>query len=150
MPFALVPSAGRNTQSYHVVSSQHGTSCIPIRPMKDFCHSSPEKSVTLRCQGRPNFVAATTTLTSFETNGRGLLCLGQLYDPTLIATDLHAHTASPTRASTTLKTDVGVVGLVTVNPRATHPTEKCVAKKGHNHSSRENHASFWRTQVSTQ
>ena len=145
MPIALVPSAGRNTQSYHVVSSQHGTSCIPNRPMNDFCHSSPEKSVTLRCQGRPNFVAATTTVTSLETNGRGLLCLGQLYDPTLIA-----NIASHTRASTTLKTDVGVVSSVTVNPRATHPTEKRTAKKGHNHSSRENHASFWRTQVSTQ
>ena len=96
----------------------------------------PETSVTLRCQG---FVAATTTLTSFETNGRGLLCLGQLCDPTLIATKSHAPTASH-----------GEVGSVTVNPRAMHTTKECNAKKGHNHSIQENHASLGRTHLSIQ
>ena len=95
-----------------------------------------------------NFAAATTTMTSFETNGRTQVCLGQLYDPTLIAT--HAHIASHTQASTTLNTDVGVVGSVTVNPRATHTTEKCIAKRRHDHSSQESYAPEWRTQLSIQ
>ena len=145
VPTTLVPSAGRNTQSYHFVGSQRGANNKPDRPMKDFL-TSPESSVALRCQGRPNVVSATTVLTLFETNGRGQMCLGQLYDPTLVATDLRAHIVS----HTTLKTDVGVVGSVTVNPRATRTVKKCNAKKGHDHSCQENHAPVWRTQLSIQ
>ena len=74
------------------------------------------------------------SLTSFERNGRGLLCLGKPYDPTLVATKSHASIASHTRTATTLKTDAGVVGSVTVDPRATQATGKM-----HGREERRNH-----------
>ena len=63
-------------------------------------------------QGRPDFVAATTT-TKFETNGCSRQCLRQQNDLTFVITSLRASIASHSRAATTLKTDAGVVGSVT-------------------------------------
>ena len=99
--------------------------------MKDFL-TSPESSGALRCQGRPNVVSATSVLTSFETNGRGQMCLGQLCDPTLVATDLHGphSVAHPVPASTTLKTDVGVVGLGHGQPACDAYRQKKQCKEG--------------------
>ena len=90
--------------------------------------SYPSNVGETRCvyeQERLDFVAATTT-TKFETNGYSHQCLGQLYDQTLVATSTHASTASHTRTTTTLKCDTRKVGSVTVSPRATHATEKCI------------------------
>ena len=82
-------------------------------------------------------------------------CLGQLHDPTLNATHSLAH---PSLYHPLNRRGGGGLGhgqptcdayhRITVNPRATCTTEKCIAKEGHNHSRQDNHASFWRTQLS--
>ena len=76
-------------------------------------------------QGRPNFVAATTTI-KFEQMVTVFRVLDSLYVLTLDATSPHASIASHTRAATTLRNDAEEVGSVTVKPRATHATEKCI------------------------
>ena len=49
------------------IGSQHGADCTPDRTMKDLFHHPPERSA---CQERQIFVAAFTTVSSFESNGR--------------------------------------------------------------------------------
>ena len=78
--FQLVPKAGHNTQSYHVIRGQQGAHCAPGRTMTTRAGKQRLNAMENRSSLRPllqwhrlnQFVAVT-------------LCLGQMNDPTFVA-----------------------------------------------------------------
>ena len=104
---------------------------------EDIFHQPSTKSTTLQELGRQN-LAAHSPVFNIESSGycqRCLrqLCLGHLHDLILNAANTLASVASHTRATTTLWRDTGVVGSVTVYPRATHATKKCTCRREKHH-----------------
>ena len=96
-------------------------------PERTSFHRTSERSAA-QCfyeQERLYFVSVSPTH-KFDRMVTVKLSWTTFFDLTLNATDTCASVASHTRASTTLKNDTGVVGSVTVHPRATHATEKCI------------------------
>ena len=101
-------------------------------------HERPLPSVVGEAQYSKNKGDQTSLLPRLPPNLKQvvavIIVLDSLYDLTLVATSTHASTATHTQAATTLKTVAGVMGSVTVKPRATHAIEKMHCKEErHNH-----------------